>query len=227
LDAEGPTDGVSPLLPLVHRCRVDALDAPHTTLPRQIAPAPPNTNIESDTQELDWHTSGARTGHLTIDTPRLQAAVGWIGSASLSTKDVDFTIQTPFCAVSLTALDGKPLARSERILLVAAGKCWNTGMTWNTSHTSLTSWGGPPERIEIVHGRVTLHRDRDAPALAIASLDGSGIPIGSARAADEHAGQTESFDLSGESGSPWYILSSSSTKQAAKIETTLDMREVK
>ncbi len=198
---------MSPLLPLVHRFRVERFDAAHTTSAAELGFTPPEGRIASDTNELIWESGEKRTGRLTINTPRAQAAVGWIGGKALKTTDAEFHLGTPFCAVSLTALDGQPLARSRKILLVTAARCANTGMKWNAERTSINDkWGGPPLLIEAVEGRVFLRRDPKAAPLQLIPLDGVGKPRpnGASTAAKDGAGVT--LDLKSAANTAWYVL---------------------
>jgi hypothetical protein len=169
------TDGeLSPLLPLVHRLRIEKFNAARTTRAADIAFKEQASHIASDTGELLWEAADKRAGWLTVNTPRTQAAVGWIGGRTLRTADAEFRLNTPFCAVSLTALDGQPLSRAKKILLIAAARCANTGMRWNVERTSISDqWGGPPLLIEPVEGQIRLRR---AASLELVPLDGAGRP---------------------------------------------------
>jgi hypothetical protein len=169
------TDGeLSPFLPLVHRLRIGNFGAARTTRAADIASQEPTGHIASDTSELLWDATGKGTGRLTINTPHTQAAIGWIGGRSLRTADAEFRLTTPFCAVTLSALDGKPLSGSKKILLVAAARCANTGMQWNAERTSVSNhWGGPPLLIEPVEGQIQLHH---SAGLEWVPLDGAGRP---------------------------------------------------
>ncbi|MCX6909503.1 MAG: carbohydrate binding domain-containing protein, partial [Verrucomicrobia bacterium] len=198
---------LSPLLPLVHRFRVERFDAPQTSRVADLGFTPPEGRIASDTGELLWEVTEKRTGRLTINTPRAQAAVGWIGGKSLKTADAEFRVNTPFCAVSLAALDGQPLAKSKKILLVAAARCANTGMRWNAERTSINdNWGGPPLLIEAVEGEVVLRRDAGAVALQAIPLDGCGRPQPehSAKPPKHESGITVSLRAS--DATVWYVL---------------------
>jgi hypothetical protein len=169
------TDGeLSPFLPLVHRLRIAKFDAARTTRAAEIAFQEPTGQVASDTGQLLWEATGKGTGRLTINTPHTQAALGWIGGRSLRTADTEFRLTTPFCAVSLSALDGRPLSGSKKILLVAAARCANTGMQWNAERTSVSNhWGGPPLLIEPVEGQIQLHH---SAGLECVPLDGTGRP---------------------------------------------------
>ena len=198
---------LSPLLPLVHRFRVERFDAPRTTRAADLGFTPPEGRIASDTGELLWEVAGKRTGRLTINTPCAQAAVGWVGGQTLKTADAQFQLKTPFCAVSLVALDRHPLAKSKKILLVAAARCANTGMEWNAGRNSIgDKWGGPPLLVEPVEGEVVLHRASGAVALQALPLDECGRPridhpLNLAKRDAEIA-----VPLRADSATVWYIL---------------------
>ena len=174
------TEGeLSPLLPLVHRFRVERFDAERTTRADEIDFREPEGEIVSDTGELIWEARGERTGILRINTPRVQAAIGWLGGRRIELRDVAIEVETPFCAVSVASMDGKPIAESDRLLIVAAARCANTGMVWNEERTSISDrWGGPPILIEPVEGEICLRRAADAPPFRFHALDGNGLPKG-------------------------------------------------
>jgi hypothetical protein len=208
------TDGeISPLLPLVHRFRVARFDAERTTRAEDVPFTEPQGRIVSDTGELTWETQGAKTGALTINTPRLQAAMGWLkqsrdghGAVKVRTADVEFNVETPFCAVSLVSLDGQPLRRSQKILVVAAARCANTGMQWNEARNSIGDrWGGSPLLIEPVVGQVTLQRDANAPPLRLIPLDGRGLPKGAGTSATRE-GTSLRLPLRAGEATVWYAL---------------------
>ena len=199
---------LSPLLPLVHRFRVERFDAPATTRTADLGFVPPEGRIASDTGELLWEAGEKRSGRLTIDTPRVQAAVGWIGGRTMRTADAEFRLKTPFCAVSLAALDGQPLARSGKILLVVAARCANTGMTWNDQRTSISDrWGGPPLLIETVAGQIALRRDAQSAPLRLVPLDGCGRPQADRGADPTRDGDRSLYELNPADGTAWYVLS--------------------
>ncbi|MBI5685107.1 MAG: carbohydrate binding domain-containing protein [Verrucomicrobia bacterium] len=198
---------LSPLLPLVHRFRVERFNAPATTRVADLGFTPPEGRIASDTGELLWEVTEKRTGRLTINTPRAQVAVGWIGGKTVKTADAGFQLKTPFCAVSLAALDGQPLAKSKKILLVAAARCANTGMKWNAERTSINdNWGGPPLLIEAVEGQIALRRDAKAAPLKLVPLDGCGRPRADRASTPARNGALATFDLKPADATTWYVL---------------------
>jgi hypothetical protein len=68
----------------------------------------------SDTGELrrNW----AR-GTYTIDTPRTQAATGWIGGEKIHLKDVEITVVTKNATVAVQSLDGNPIGQSRQLMI--------------------------------------------------------------------------------------------------------------
>ncbi|MGF1484342.1 MAG: hypothetical protein ACFBZ8_08255 [Opitutales bacterium] len=75
--------------------------------------------VESDTGEIrrDWVK-----GIVTVDTPKSQGAMGWIGGETVKLGDITLNIDTPKAAVFLTSLDEQPLAESARILISTAAR---------------------------------------------------------------------------------------------------------
>jgi len=62
-----------------------------------------------------------------------------------------------FRAVTVTALDGKPLRSSGRILVTACGRCENTGMKFSADRRTVgRNWGRAPVRIEPVDHAIVL-----------------------------------------------------------------------
>jgi len=68
----------------------------------------------SDTGELrrNWEQ-----GIYTINTPRTQAAMGWLGGKTINLADMDVAVTTRNATVAVQSLDGKPIAQSGAILI--------------------------------------------------------------------------------------------------------------
>lgn len=75
--------------------------------------------ITSDTGEIkrDW-----KAGIVTIDTPKSQAAMGWIGGREVSLGNVTIKLETPKASVVVTSLDGEPIATSKKLLLTTVAQ---------------------------------------------------------------------------------------------------------
>ncbi|HJW27330.1 MAG TPA: cellulase family glycosylhydrolase [Rhodocyclaceae bacterium] len=87
------------------------------TNPQQSFIAGGATAVTSDTGELqrDWGQ-----GIYTINTPRTQAAMGWLGDKNIRLPDVAISVTTPSATVAVQALDGQPISTS-RNLMVSLG----------------------------------------------------------------------------------------------------------
>jgi hypothetical protein len=115
---------------------------------------------------------------VTVDTPRSQALVGFVKAKVMSTRNLAVDVANEFCAITLSALDNEPVARSSTLLLTAGARVENTGQQWNDSRTEVTQFGGPPSVIEPVSGRIELVRLEGAISVLVQPLDGAGHPTG-------------------------------------------------
>jgi hypothetical protein len=160
-------------LPLVHGSRVKCLDCAPVAAP----PMAPVNPLVSDTGELRWRT-GQGTSTLSVDAPRSQALVGFVRDANGATTHLAADIGNGFAAITASALDGKPIRTSDRLLVTATAKAGNSGQGWNARHTMLDKWGTAPTWIEPVKGWLLL-KDLDGALGVVATpLDGAGRPAG-------------------------------------------------
>ncbi len=76
-------------------------------------------SVTSDTGEIErnWVANVLR-----IDTPRMQAASGALGGRTVRMTDFEVELETPEATVSAIALDDKPLALSELVLVTAVAR---------------------------------------------------------------------------------------------------------
>ncbi|NQT12860.1 MAG: beta-galactosidase, partial [Planctomycetes bacterium] len=112
------------------------------------------TRYTSDTGQLALDRS---PGLFTVNTPRTQAAVGFLAAAGpveLGSITVDCT--TGFAAVVATSLDAKPLAASKRILITAVARAENTGQAFSNNKRSVPQRGRPPVIVEPVRANVSI-----------------------------------------------------------------------
>ncbi len=183
-----------PALMLMHSTRIESFDGKPTEFPGESA-----SPIRSDTGELAWYHSPAGKGLVVADTPRTQALVGFIKANAVETTHLKAEIANDFAAITLHALDGKPIADADRLLLATGARVAATGMKWDAERTTLLEPGGPPMTIETVVGTITLKGLRGAAALSVSPLDGAGKPRGRFEA-------LLSFSIDPERASPWYLI---------------------
>ena len=101
-------------------------DTPAPTPGATIVRDPSTTPLSADATSIstpdtqisrDW-----RRGILTINSPRSQAASGWIGGEPVQLAELAIASQTPAATIALTSLDNRPLASSTRILLTTVAQ---------------------------------------------------------------------------------------------------------
>ena len=203
------TPGFPLSLPLRHKMRVGSLEAgaedgAPSRQQAEPAGAQDANPIVSDTGELAWYRSPDCTGLVTVDTPRSQALIGFLRAHGEPTANLSVDIENPFCAITLSALDGEPIALSGRLLLTAGARVENTGQRWNEARTEAIEFGGPPSLIEPVSGRITLAHLDGAASVLVHALDGAGRATGEAI----HARRTANgwvFEI-GDPATTWYEI---------------------
>ncbi|MFB3882323.1 MAG: cellulase family glycosylhydrolase [Armatimonadota bacterium] len=158
------------------------------------------TFTASDTGELrrDW-----KAGVGTVDTPRSQAAYGFLGGAGgIKLRDVRLEIETPFAVVAVSSLDGQPIEHSRHLLVTAVGRVENTGMVLNLTRTELRESGSGPVLCEPVLGTAHIGtRERGFRLYALAP-DGERRALGEVEAKDGHL----VLPLDGSAGTIYYEL---------------------
>lgn len=176
-DAPYFTPGFPLAMPLTHAVRITSFDGLPTA---KFDPATTTDSIASDTGELLWRSGGKGSSLVTIDTPRSQALIGHVAKQGGQTKNLHAEVQTPFCALTLGALDNKAISSASKLLLTATARVVNTGMEWNAKRNSLEKWGKAPVRIEPLAGKVVLTGLAKAREAVAQPLDGDGQPLGKA-----------------------------------------------
>lgn len=165
------TPGFPLSLALEHGSRIRCFDC-EPTAKYTVAPANP---IVSDTHQLSWLVSDTTgNGVVTIDSERSSALVGFVKENKAQTSHLSVDVTSPFCAITLSALDDQPLSRSASMLLTATGRTENTGMVWDERRANVTDWGEAPTRIEVIKGWVLLKNIEYALAVQVTPLDGAG-----------------------------------------------------
>ena len=175
------TPGFPLALPLTHGVRIASLDA---TAPSPAYSRVDSTTIVSDTRELVWRTTPDAHGLVTEETDRTQALVGFVSSHRAAVKNLAADVRNGFAALTLSSIDGAPIARAGRMLLTAGARVTNSGLQWNADRTRTMQHGGAPSLIEPVTGTVTLRAlSGRVRAVTATALDGAGKPIGAPIAA--------------------------------------------
>ncbi len=132
----------------------------------------PEGQLRSDTGQLVFDY---QRHLLSIDTPRTQGAVGFLGGNPLELGDVSIDCQTPYCTILVSALDDAPLESSRRVLITAVARAENTDQLWNSNQTKLLSSGKAPILAEPVVATITFRGNRQ---IVVHSLDATGKVVG-------------------------------------------------
>jgi hypothetical protein len=200
-DAPYFTPGFPPALPLVHGSRIASLGGPPTAAFEPVGDGSP---IRSDTGELAWYTAPEKKGLVTVKTPRTESLVGFIKDARPDLAHLAVAVEPEFCAITLSALDEKPIAAAERLLLTAGARAAYVDMKWNAKRTSLEFWGQKPMSIAPVTGAVTLRGLTGAKSIEAQPLDAVGRPLGAAISAQKSG---DGWLLAiGNPATTWYLV---------------------
>lgn len=177
------TPGLAAGLALEHGMRIGSLNGPPAqtavqTEARTAARTSAQGVYASDTGQLHWYAGGGREGVVTVDAPRSQALIGFLGAGTRSASNLAAQVDAPFCQILLAAMDEAPIAASGRLLLVTGSTVRNTGQRWNSAGTDVTAWGESPTLIRPVRGTVILRGIRGARSVLLQPIDGAGQPLG-------------------------------------------------
>ena len=112
--------------------------------------------IRSNTGELYWNYG---VGYVTADTPRTQAAVGFLTDVPVSLSDCTIKTGNRIASILVTSWDDKPLSESRHILITAVGRSRNVDMEYTRGGQRLLVRGEKgPVMLEGVKGTVALKR---------------------------------------------------------------------
>ncbi len=177
-------------LALLHGVRTTSLDGEDS--PRQdVAVANPAI---SDTGELTFFSGSPRlgqkamTGYFTIDTARTQTLGGFFNKYALQLANVSAETDCPFCVLTVSALDGKPIAESASLYVTANARVANSGMRWAADRNSTEVWGSAPVCLEPVTADLRLRGLRGARSASVIPLDSGGEPMPSTSMVSVEAG---------------------------------------
>lgn len=166
-----------------------------------------NTWYSSDTGELtfDWGT-----GTLVINTPKTQGFSGLVGWREKNkTDNLASDIDVPYGNVLLSSADDKPLAQSQRMMLIATARMQNTDMQVGINkegHMDVLKSGKAPTSVESLRGHVTITSDI-ASQLAVYALDRAGKRLG--KVDTQINGKTLTIELSPKWQTIWFELATS------------------
>jgi len=115
-----------------------------------------------------------KTARFTADAPAAQVVAGFVAGQTVRLGGATFTFGpsvNDFAALTLTAMDSKPLAHSQCLLLTLLDRIQNTGQQWAADRRQLTRWGHGPTLADGI--LVTASVPADGPR-RIYALDATG-----------------------------------------------------
>lgn len=124
--------------------------------------------------QIDWQY---KRGIYTVRSPQTQGVSGYLSRAGkIDLPDITVDSPLPFGVVWAVAMDGKPLAESNKILLQVMTEEQNTGFaTEGEPVRKVLDAGEAPIQIRAIEGAVTFKRP-DAGKLKVTALDVNGVP---------------------------------------------------
>lgn len=145
-------------------------------------------------------------GILTVNTPRTQAALGFIGGEKISLNNIEIEATTKHCAIAISSLDNKPISESRTLLLIAV----NNAVNHNAEIVSISGIkhmrksGTFPITIEPVKAKITLKIPASPRNVRIEAYDF----YGKERASIETKGETGAITFETETNLPaiFYII---------------------
>lgn len=160
---------------LVHRVEMALREAPpgaDRVLSPDDRPFPSELGeVKSDTGEL-YHSW--RRGYMTIDTPRTQAALGFLGEVGdIALSALELSCRTDFATIALSSLTDEPISQSSRLLLTAVGRVENSGTRYDLFHRRLVNSGRAPILCQPVVSTVRIRTQNGALKVRPVRPDGS------------------------------------------------------
>ncbi|MEI7729115.1 MAG: hypothetical protein WCO56_06070 [Verrucomicrobiota bacterium] len=123
---------------------------------------------------LKVEVTDPQTARYVVDAPAAKSVHGFVGGQTVSfcgATVVFGQLTHNFGALTLVAMDSKPLAQSSRILLTMVTHTQNKGQTWNEAHSMLAKVGDGPPQVDAASATVSIAADGPRKVF---TLDGSG-----------------------------------------------------
>ena len=162
------------------------------------------TGAAAPVPALRVSVSDPKTARFVLDAPTAKAITGYVGGQTVTLAGAKFAfgrLTNRFGALTLTALDRQPLARSTRVLLTFVTHTQNTGQTWNAARTLLTNQGTGPVLVDAAEAAVTLTADGPRTVYALNQTGAQGAKVPST-----YANGTLTFSVTPGDDTIWYAI---------------------
>jgi hypothetical protein len=159
----------------------------------------------SETGEITWDNRDSINAVYSVNAPAARVAAGYIGGKTIDLGNVTIQMDTTrynWGVITLTALDGKPVSESSKVLLVAAGRVENTDWKWDDKFTTLGGdWGKAPSRAEGITAQIIL---RNMKKVSVHALDPLGNELSEVKVSKK--GNDQVINIGAQYKTLWYIL---------------------
>ena len=160
---------------------------------------------ESETGEIIWDNRDSVNAVYKINSPSAKAAIGYIGGKRVELGNVTIAMDTTrynWATITITALDGKPVGQSSRMLLIAAGRVENTGWKWDAANTTVGGdWGKSPTIAEGIPAKLIF---RSMDKFTVYALDPAGNRGREVQVSKR--GEDITFSIGSQYKTLWYII---------------------
>jgi len=128
----------------------------------------------SETGELGLNSSD---GTFTINAPRVQGAVGFVGGKKFSLPSMEIAVSNTNASIVAVSRDGRALPVSKHFYLVAMGPSKMTGQVFDETRTALEDGGRLPVLIQAVAGTITFKQSGKLKVFPLSTDGRRGTPL--------------------------------------------------
>ncbi len=189
-------------LALMHPIRVNT-NASELALSKTVDP--PQGAWVSETGEIIWENQDSVNAVYKVNAPAVKAAVGYLGGKNIELGSVSINMDTTaynWAAITIAALDGKPVEESSKVLITVAGRVENTGWKWDENFTTLGGdWGKAPTMAEGIPVKLVF---RNMDKFSVYALDPTGKET--TEVSSYKKGGDKVVNIGAQYKTLWYIL---------------------
>lgn len=175
--------------------------------PASLPELPNDTSLATPGNSVVWNVlDPMKRGYLQIDTAKTSGVWGTIADRKFTLANCSLDVRSivgGYGILVATSMDNQPLAKSNRIVLLAATHSENDGMKWNADKTSVgDQWGSGLAKAVGINASIQLKHV--GKLVRVNALDGRGMPIAEVPAKIFEG--TVIFEISEQYKTMWYSV---------------------
>jgi hypothetical protein len=181
---------------------------PPSAMETQLAVEIPSSKyfMNSAENNTNWqlHEAQTKTAYLSADAPAAKVLCGYIGNREVTLPELRVklgAVRHNFAALTITAMDGKRVKTSSRVLCTLLARSENSGQQWRADGRALEKWGTAPTLIEVPAAQIEMETNGPRTVWA---LDQTGQAHHKVLSRYEN-GRTV-FTVSRADRTPWFML---------------------